>query len=165
MTTGVNCGQVRGPVQLTFAQSQVRVTPQEITVTRMAVTNEIDLDKERTMGRKWVVPYGLYRADGFISAALAKKTNFTDDDLTLLWDALAGMFDHDRSAARGLMAARALVLFRHDSPLGNAPAHALLARVKAERPVEPSVPPRSLSYRISVDDSNLPAGVSLIRRF
>ena len=166
MTTEVNCGQVRGPVQFSFARSHDRVTAQEISVTRMAVTNDRDLDKERTMGRKWVVPYGLYRADGFISAALAKKTNFTSEDLSLLWEALERMFDHDRSAARGLMAARALVVFRHDSPLGTAPAHALLARVKSVRIGDAESPPRSFSqYQIVVDENELPAGVAIERRF
>lgn len=165
MTTEVNCGQVRGPVQLAFSQSVDAITPQEISITRMAVTNERDLEKERTMGRKYVVPYALYRCDGFVSAALARRTGFSDADLDLLWQALAQMFDHDRSAARGRMAARGLVVFRHDGVLGNAPAHALLDRVAVERVGDPAVPARSFAdYRLVVKDADLPAGVTMERR-
>jgi CRISPR-associated protein Csd2 len=123
MTTEVNRGQVRGPVQLAFARSLELIVPLEISITRMAVTNERDLEKERTMGRKHIVPYGLYRAHGYVSAKLAEKTGFSDTDLDLLWEALANMFEHDHSAARGEMAGRKLVVFRHESALGNAPAH------------------------------------------
>lgn len=114
MSTEVNCGQVRGPVQFTFARSEEPVVPAEISITRMAVTNGRDLDKERTMGRKFIVPYGLYRMEGFISAPLAEKTGFSEEDLELLWESLAGMFENDRSAARGKMSSRKLFVFRHD---------------------------------------------------
>ena len=155
-------GQVRGAVQLTFARSVDPVVISEHTVTRMAVTDEKDKDKERTMGRKATVPYGLYRAHGFISAALARETTFSEDDLALLWEALKNMFDLDRSAARGLMAARRLIVFKHDSDLGNAPAHKLFELVKVEAK-DPSRPARSFSdYEITVDESKLPKGVELL---
>src|SRR5690606_22095636 len=121
MTTEVNAGQVRGPIQLAFASSIDPVVPMEIAITRMAVTNEKDLEKERTMGRKHIVPYGLYRVHGFISAKLAERTGFTEDDLALLWRALTNLFEHDRSAARGEMAARKLIVFKHQDAMGNAP--------------------------------------------
>jgi CRISPR-associated protein Csd2 len=127
-------GQVRGPVQLTFSRSIDPIVALEHTITRMAVTNERDLYKQRTMGRKHTVPYGLYRAHGFVSAFLAKQTGFSADDLSLLWEALSQMFDHDRSAARGEMATRGLYVFKHDSELGNAPAHALFDLVQVKRP-------------------------------
>jgi len=162
MSTGDNAGQVRGAVQLTFARSIDPVMTSEHTVTRMAVTDEKDKDKERTMGRKATVPYGLYRAHGFISAALARETTFSEDDLALLWEALKNMFDLDRSAARGLMAARRLIVFKHDSDLGNAPAHKLFERVKVEAK-DPSRPARSFSdYEITIDKSNLHEGVELL---
>ncbi len=155
-------GQVRGAVQLTFARSVDPVVTSEHTVTRMAVTDEKDKDKERTMGRKATVPYGLYRAHGFISAALARETTFSEDDLDLLWEALKNMFDLDRSAARGLMAARRLIVFKHDDDLGNAPAHKLFELVKVEAK-DPSRPARSFSdYKITVDESKLPKGVQLL---
>ena len=162
MSTGDNAGQVRGAVQLTFARSIDPVMTSEHTVTRMAVTDEKDKDKERTMGRKATVPYGLYRAHGFISAALARETTFSEDDLALLWEALKNMFDLDRSAARGLMAARRLIVFKHDDDLGNAPAHKLFELVKVEAK-EPNRPARSFSdYEITVDESKLPKGVQLL---
>ena len=133
MTTEVNSGQVRGPVQFAFAKSIDPIVPLEISITRMAVTNEKDIEKERTMGRKHIVPYGFYRAHGFISAHLAEKTGFSDGDLQKLWRALEQMFEHDRSAARGEMVARHLVIFKHTSALGNAPAHTLFDRVTVER--------------------------------
>ena len=161
MSTGDNAGQVRGAVQLTFARSIDPVMTSEHTVTRMAVTDEKDKDKERTMGRKATVPYGLYRAHGFISATLARETTFSEDDLDLLWEALKNMFDLDRSAARGLMAARRLIVFKHKDDLGNAPAHKLFELVKVEAK-DPSRPARSFSdYEITVDESNLPKGVEL----
>jgi CRISPR-associated protein Csd2 len=133
MSTEVNAGQVRGPVQMTFATSVEPVLPLEISITRSSVTNERDVDKERTMGRKHIVPYGLYRAHGFVSAPLAshpqKGTGFSDADLELLFEALQNMFEHDRSAARGEMATRKLIVFRHASALGNAHAHELFERV------------------------------------
>jgi CRISPR-associated protein Csd2 len=134
MSTGVNCGQVRGPVQLTFARSVAPVVALEHSITRMAVATEAEAEKQqgdnRTMGRKFTVPYGLYRAHGFVSAHLAKQTGFDEDDLKLLWESLANMFDHDRSAARGEMSARGLYVFKHESELGDAPAHALFDLVQ-----------------------------------
>lgn len=148
MSTGVNCGQVRGPVQLTFARSVAPVVAQEHSITRMAVATEAEAEKQdgdnRTMGRKFTIPYGLYRAHGFVSAHLARQTGFTGDDLQLFWTALAGMFDHDRSAARGEMNARGLYVFRHESELGDAPAHTLFDLIKAE-PRDPAIPARSFA--------------------
>jgi CRISPR-associated protein Csd2 len=163
MTTEVNCGQVRGPVQLAFAHSIEPIVPLEISITRMAVTNERDLEKERTMGRKYIVPYGLYRAHGFISAKLAEKTGFSDDDLQLLWDALSSMFEHDHSAARGEMSARKLVVFKHESALGNAPAHKLFELVNVRRANGTDTPGRSFNdYRIEVEGAKAPAGVEIL---
>lgn len=133
MTTEVNSGQVRGPLQLAFAKSIDPIIPLEISITRMAVTNEKDLEKERTMGRKHIVPYGLYRVHGFVSAKLAEKTGFTEVDLKKVWKALEMMFEHDHSAARGEMVGRKLIVFKHDNALGNAPAHKLFERVTVER--------------------------------
>lgn len=137
MTTEVNSGQVRGPVQLAFAQSLDPIIPLEISITRMAVTSEKESEKQdggnRTMGRKHIVPYGLYRAHGFISAKLAEKTGFSEKDLEKLWLSLANMFEHDRSAARGEMSARKLIVFKHSDVLGNQPAHKLFERVKVQR--------------------------------
>jgi len=164
MTTEVNCGQVRGPVQLTFSRSIDPIISQEHSITRIAVTNEKDLEKERTMGRKFTVPYGLYVSHGFISAHLAQQTGFSNDDLELLFQALENMFEHDRSAARGEMTARGLYVFKHDSKLGNAPAHNLFERITAELK-DKSTPPRAFTdYLISVDETNIPNGVKLIRR-
>lgn len=163
MTTDVNSGQVRGPVQMAFATSIDPIIPMEISITRMAVTNERDADKERTMGRKHIVPYGLYRAHGFVSAKLAERSGFSDDDLQLFWRALVNMFEHDRSAARGEMAARKLIVFQHDSPMGNAHAHTLFESVKVERAsAESDAPARSFhDYQVRVDRSALPAGISV----
>ncbi|MGA7983317.1 MAG: type I-C CRISPR-associated protein Cas7/Csd2 [Chromatiaceae bacterium] len=140
MSTGINCGQVRGPVQLTFARSVDPIVAQEHSITRMAVATEAEAQKQegdnRTMGRKYTVPYGLYRAHGFVSAFLAKQTGFSEDDLQLLWQALGQMFDHDRSAARGEMATRGLYVFKHDSELGNAPAHQLFDLIQVKPQVE-----------------------------
>jgi CRISPR-associated protein Csd2 len=145
MTTEVNCGQVRGPVQLAFAKSEDPVIPLEVSITRMAVTTEKEAEAQsgdnRTMGRKHIVPYALYRAHGFVSANLAQKlanvpfegAGFSDDDLNKLWQALEQMFEHDRSAARGEMVARHLVIFKHASALGNAPSHELFERVTVDR--------------------------------
>lgn len=133
MSTGVNAGQVRGPVQLSFARSEEPISPLEVSITRSSVTNEKDRDKERTMGRKAIVPYGLYRMHGFVNAKLAERTGFSEADLDLLWTGLRDMLDLDRSAARGMMAARRLIVFRHDSALGNAQAHRLFDRVTVER--------------------------------
>jgi len=163
MTTEVNSGQVRGPVQMAFASSIDPVVPMEVSITRMAVTNERDLEKERTMGRKHIIPYGLYRAHGYISAKLAERTGFSNDDLELLWRALVNMFEHDRSAARGEMSARKLIVFKHDHPMGNAPAHRLFDSVKVQRVEgEEDTPARHYSdYRVSIDAEALPAGVSV----
>ncbi|HDL1147410.1 TPA: type I-C CRISPR-associated protein Cas7/Csd2 [Mannheimia haemolytica] len=157
MTTEVNSGQVRGPVQLAFAQSIDPIIPLEVSITRMAVTNEKDLEKERTMGRKYIVPYALYRVHGFISAKLAEKTGFSDEDVQKLWQALQLMFEHDRSAARGEMAARKLIVFKHDSELGNQPAHKLFDSVKVERiNGEKDTPAKDYDdYRISVQAEGL----------
>ena len=169
MTTFVkgalNCGQVRGPVQLGFARSVDPILPQEVTITRVAITTEADAEKKGTeMGRKYIVPYGLYRAEGYISANLAKKTTgFSEADLELLWQAILNMFELDHSAARGKMSVRELIVFRHDSELGNAPAYKLFDLVKAQR--NPNVvSPRAYSdYQISVDEEKLPDRVTCIR--
>ena len=169
MTTFVkgalNCGQVRGPVQLSFARSVDPILPQEVTITRVAITTEADAEKKETeIGRKYIVPYGLYRVEGFISANLARKTTgFSEADLELLWEAILNMFELDRSAARGKMAVRDLIVFRHDSELGNAPAYKLFDLVRAQRK-EVVTTPRSYSdYTVSVDEANLPSGVTCIR--
>jgi len=167
MSTGVNCGQVTGPVQLTFARSMEPVTPLEVTITRMAVATEEEAAKQkgdnRTMGRKHIIPYGLYRAEGFISAHLAARTGFSDEDLKLLWEALINMFEHDRSAARGKMAARRLIAFRHDSAIGSAPAHKLFERVKVARVGDGKAPARAFSdYTVTFDKTSLPTGVEAL---
>ena len=177
MTTDVNAGQVRGPVQLAFARSAEPILPIEIAITRSSVTNERDLDKERTMGRKHIVPYGLYRMHGFINAKLAEKTGFTDTDLELLWEALEQMFEFDRSASRGEMAVRKLLVFRHDNPLGNAPAHRLFETVSVFRTnggdllptgderLHNAPPARAFSdYVVRVDTEALPSRVQLTER-
>lgn len=163
MTTDVNCGQVRGPVQINFARSVEPILPLEVSITRMAVTNERDAEKERTIGRKHIVPYALYRAEGYVSAKLAEKTSFTGEDLQLLWDALINMFDHDHSAARGKMNSRCLFVFKHESALGNAPAHKLFDLIKVERKAENgSGPARSFSdYEVQVARDSVPKGVTL----
>ena len=167
MSTGVSCGQVRGPVQLTFARSVDPIVAQEHSITRMAVTTEAEAAKQegdnRTMGRKHTVPYGLYVARGFVSAHLAVQTEFSNTDLDLLWEALANMFEHDRSAARGEMATRGLYVFKHNSQLGNAHAHDLFARIRPELKADVLVPRDFDHYRVSVDEENLPAGVGLTR--
>jgi CRISPR-associated protein Csd2 len=164
MSTDVNCGQVRGPLQLTFARSIDPVVSAEFAITRCAVTNEKDIDKERTMGRKFNVPYGLYRCHGFLNASLAEKTGFTEDDLTLLKQALNLMFETDRSAARGLMAPVRCIAFRHDCKLGNARADELFAQVTAKLRPELKAenrPARSRSdYEIEFT-GNLPEGVTV----
>lgn len=172
MTTFVkaslNCGQVRGPVQLGFARSVEPVVPQEVTITRIAITTEKDAESKGTeMGRKYIVPYGLYRCEGYVSANLARKTTgFSDDDLELLWDAILNMFENDRSAARGKMAVRELIIFKHDSELGCAPAWKLFDTVKVKRTGESSaLPARSYSdYQVTVDEDALPSGVTCERR-
>ena len=164
MTTEVNAGQVRGPIQLAFASSIDPVIPLEISITRMAVTNEKDLEKERTMGRKHIIPYGLYRVHGYVSAKLAEKTGFTDEDLQLLWNSLINLFEHDRSAARGEMSARKLIVFKHELALGNAPAHKLFECVTVKRVNGESGSPAKAftDYEISLDSEAIPAGVSVV---
>ncbi len=167
MTTFVkanlNCGQVRGPVQLGFAKSVDPILPQEITITRVAITTESDAEKKGTeMGRKYIVPYGLYRAEGYISANQARKvTGFSEEDLELLWEAILNMFENDHSAARGKMAVRKLIIFKHDSELGCAPALKLFDSVKVERREGVEVPRSFSDYKIIVPQG-LPEGVSCI---
>jgi len=165
MSLGVNCGQVRGPVQMTFARSVAPVVSLEHSITRMAVATKEEAEKQqgdnRTMGRKFTVPYGIYRGHGFVSASLAQQTGFSEGDLSLLWDALKNMFEHDRSAARGLMSTRGLYVFEHESPLGNAPAHALFERVSVTQK-DPAKPARAFSdFEVKVSADALPAGVKL----
>jgi len=166
MKAALNCGQVRGPVQLGFARSVDPVIPQEVTITRVAITTEEDAEKKGTeIGRKYIIPYGLYRAEGFISANLARKvTGFSEDDLDLLWEAILNMFEHDHSAARGKMAVRELIIFKHDSELGNAPAYKLFDLVRITRKNR-DVPPRGYAdYDVAVDMSAIPEGVTCIRK-
>ena len=187
MSTGINCGQVKGPVQMTFANSVEPIMPTEITVTRMAATNEAEKKKaaegsdgegrsdNRTMGRKHIVPYGLYVAHGFISAKFAERTGFSDADLDLLFKALTEMFEHDRSAARGEMTTRRLIVFRHDNALGNAPAHKLFDRIRIGRSVDGDFRPlddrglgnlaparKFADYVVQVDTADLPQGVEVL---
>jgi CRISPR-associated protein Csd2 len=162
MTTEINCGQVRGPVQLGFSRSLDPIVPQEITITRMAVTNEKDLEKERTMGRKHIVNYALYRVEGFISAPLAQQTGFSEEDLELFWEALINMFEHDRSAARGKMSSRKLFVFKHNSKLGNAPANILFDSISAKK-IDKVKPPRAFTdYEIVMNSAALPQGVEVL---
>lgn len=168
MTTFVkgalNCGQVRGPVQLNFARSIDPIVPQEVTITRVAITTEADAEKKGTeMGRKHIVPYALYRAEGYVSANLARKTTgFSEDDLQLLWQAILNMFENDHSAARGKMAVRELIVFKHDSELGCAPAYKLFQKVQVQRVEGVEVPRRYEDYVVSVSDE-LPVGVQCER--
>ena len=169
MTTFVkgalNCGQIRGPVQIGFARSVDPIVPQEVTITRVAITTEADAEKKGTeMGRKYIVPYGLYRAEGYVSANLARKTTgFSQEDLELLWQAILNMFELDHSAARGKMAVRELIVFRHSSEFGNAPAYKLFDLVKAERKAEVTAPRCYADYQVLVHEENLPDGVSCLR--
>lgn len=171
MSTGEktkNAGQVRGPIQLTFARSVSPIVSQEHSITRMAVASEKEADKQaggnRTIGRKATVPYGLYVAHGFVSANLAQQTGFSEEDLELVWEALANMFDCDRSAARGLMSARRLIVFKHDSALGNAPANKLFDLVSVEQ-IDKEKASRSFAdYRIEIDRDNCPANVEIIEK-
>lgn len=166
LSTGKNAGQVRGPVQFTFGRSVEPVVALEHSITRMAVATETEAEKQsgdnRTMGRKFTVPYGLYSSHGFISAHLAAQTGFNEDDLGLFWDALKNMFDHDHSAARGMMNTRKLIVFKHNTALGNAPAHQLFDVVKVEK-TNQDKPSRSFDdYKITIDRSKIPAEVELI---
>ncbi|MEK7762136.1 MAG: type I-C CRISPR-associated protein Cas7/Csd2, partial [Nitrospirota bacterium] len=167
-----NCGQVRGPVQLTFARSVDPIVTSEHSITRMAVATEAEAEKQqgdnRTMGRKFTVPYGLYMAHGFVSSFLTKQTNFSDKDLELLWESLGSMFEHDRSAARGEMTTRGLYVFKHDSELGNAPAHKLFDLIQVKRSNDSDGPPRSFNdYSvISPDEGAIKGftGVTFIKK-
>ena len=165
MSTGANAGQVRGPVQLTFARSVDPIMTLEHSITRMAVTTEAEAEKQggdnRTMGRKNTVPYGLYVAYGFVSPALAKQTGFGEEDLALLWEALQNMFEHDHSAARGLMSTQKLIVFKHDSALGNAPSHVLFDAVKIVRKNGIEVPRRFDDYELTIGE--IPSGVTIMR--
>jgi CRISPR-associated protein Csd2 len=168
MSTGANAGQVRGPVQLTFARSIEPIVALEHSITRMAVATEAEAEKQsgdnRTMGRKYTVPYGLYRAHGFVSAHLANQTGFSEEDLNLFWDSLLNMFEHDRSAARGMMATRGFYVFEHSTALGNAPAYSLFDRITVERKNALSGPARSFEdYVVNVNDNDL-GEVKLIRK-
>lgn len=169
MTTMVkgalNCGQVRGPVQLSFARSIDPVIPQEITITRVAISTEADAEKKSTeMGRKYIVPYGLYRCEGYVSANLARKaTGFSEEDLALLWEALLNMFEHDHSAARGQMAVRELIIFKHASELGEAPAHRLFDTVQVARKDGVTAPRSYDDYTVTVEEARLPEGVTCTR--
>lgn len=165
MSTGKNAGQVRGPIQMTFGRSVDSIVVLEHSITRMAVTTPAEAEKQggdnRTMGRKNTVPYGLYVSHGFVSAHLANQTGFSTDDLALFWQALKNMFEHDRSAARGMMVSRRLIVFEHDGALGNAPAHKLFERLKIERK-DKSLPARDYSdYEVSLDNKELPTGIKI----
>ncbi len=168
MSTGVNCGQVRGPVQMTFARSIDPIVASEHSITRMAVATEKEAESQegdnRTMGRKHTVPYGLYRSHGFVSAFLANQTGFGDADLEIVFKALEDMFEHDRSAARGEMATRGLIVFKHDSELGNAHAHSLFDRVKIKRKEGVEVPRAFSDYELTIDEAGMSAGIKIIRR-
>ena len=166
MSLGVNCGQVRGPVQLNFACSIESIVPMEISITRMAVATEKEAEQQsgdnRTMGRKHIVPYALYRVEGYISAHLAAQTGFSEEDLNLLWESLINMFDHDHSAARGKMNARKLIVFKHNSMLGNAPAHKLFDLVTVKRATDINKPARAFSdYKVEIYNNNIPQGVTI----
>lgn len=168
LSTGANAGQVRGPVQLTFARSVDPIVSLEHTITRMAVATDVEAEEQggdnRTMGRKFTVPYGLYRSHGFISAPFANQTGFSEADLELFWEALENMFEHDRSAARGLMGTRKLIIFEHSSKMGNAPVQKLFDAITVKRKDE-SRPARDFSdYTVTVAKDNLPQGVTLIER-
>lgn len=164
MSTGKNAGQVRGPIQLTFARSVDPIAPMEHAITRMAVATEKEAEKQggenHTIGRKATVPYGLYVCHGFVSANLANQTGFSEEDLALFWDALINMFDIDRSAARGLMSAQKLIVFKHDSILGNAPANKLFDLVKVQKKCA-GAPRKYEDYEVTIDEVSLPSGVSI----
>lgn len=168
MTTEVNAGQVRGPVQMTFAESEDVIVPQEVSITRSSVTNERDADKERTMGRKHILPYALYRSYGYISASLAgddtKGTGFSEEDLELFFDALCNMFDHDHSAARGQMNSCGLIVFKHALPLGNARAQDLFKLVKINKNDGVVYPRAFTDYAVTIDRDNLPEGVEIMEK-
>ena len=171
LSTGNNAGQVRGPIQFTFGRSIDPIFPHEHTITRMAVADEKELNANeeaddnggnRTMGRKATVPYGLYRMHGFVTPHFAEDTGFTEDDLNLFWEALRNMFDIDHSAARGLMALQKLIVFKHESELGNAPAHKLFERIQVQKKEGVAVPRKFVDYEVSIDRDNLPENIELI---
>jgi CRISPR-associated protein Csd2 len=166
MTTEVNCGQVRGPVQLSFARSIEPIIASEHAITRSSVTNERDLEKERTMGRKFTVPYGVYRSHGFVNPFLAEQTGFSDDDLELMWESLERAFQFDQSAARpaGSMAARKLIVFKHDSQLGKAPSHRLFEAVEIKRRQGTEVPREFTDYEVAIHRDRILPGVEVIER-
>ena len=165
MSTGANAGQVRGPVQISFSRSIDPILPLDLSITRMAATEAKDADTpNQTMGRKNLIPYGLYRCHGFISANLAQETGFTTADLDLFWEALAMMFDHDRSASRGTMAPQALLVFEHATPLGNASAHKLFERVKIAAKPGVTAARSFADYDVVIDDAKLPTGIKLHRK-
>ena len=166
MSTEINCGQVRGPVQISFARSIDPIVSSEHAITRSSVTNEKDAEKERTMGRKFTVPYGLYKAQGFVNPFLAEQTGFSEDDLELLWKALENAFQFDQSAARpsGSMNPRALIVFKHDSALGEAPSHVLFDMVKVVKKAGVESPRSFSDYEISIDEEKIPRGVTVIKR-
>lgn len=175
MSTGVNAGQVRGPVQLTFSRSIDQIIPLDLSITRVAITKAEDAKvvvsddgtgtggKQTEMGRKSLVPYGLYQASIFISPQQAARTGFSTEDLTIFWDALIRMWDFDRSAARGMMACKGLYVFSHDNPYGNAPAHKLLERVCVTKKADVVAPRSFAHYDVQVDEAQLPEGVTLTR--
>jgi len=167
MSTGADAGKVRGPVQISFSRSIDPVLPLDLSITRMAVAEaKNDTSPHKTMGRKGLIPYGLFRCYGFVSAHLAEQSGFNEEDLNIFWEALSGMFDHDRSANRGFLSAQKLLVFKHDSALGNSPAHKLfdllsIAQISEQRSL--GRPPRSINdYSISVDRTRLPQGVEMI---
>lgn len=168
MSTGANAGQVRGPVQLTFARSIDPVVTLEHSITRMAVATEAEAEKQsgdnRTMGRKNTVPYGVYVAYGFVSPALAAQTGFSEEDLEVLWKALSDMFEHDHSAARGMMATQKLIVFKHASALGNAHAHKLFETVKVAKKPEVAVPRSFSDYTVAIDKTAVPEGVEILEK-
>ena len=174
MTTNINCGQVRGPVQLTFARSIDQVVPLDLSITRVAVTRKEDAvvvgedggetgGKTTEMGRKAVVPYALFRAHGFVVPSFAAQTGFSAEDLAMFWEALGRMWDIDRSASRGMMACRGVYVFSHENKFGNAPAHSLLERVKVNRATSVSAPRAFSDYDVSISDAALPDGVTMTR--
>ncbi len=171
MTTGVNCGQVRGPIQMTFARSFDPIMPQDVAITRIAITKPEDAavsdtgegGKTTEIGRKAMIPYGLYQGHGFFSPQLAAQTGVTQTDLEIFWDALVKMWEFDRSASRGMMAPRGIYVFSHESKLGNAPAHKLFERVQVQLK-DTGTPPRQFSdYEVAIDESNFPSGVTLTK--
>ena len=167
MSTGDNCGQVRGPIQINFSRSIDPIVQQEVTITRQTVTKIEDAEKERTMGRKHIVPYALYKVEGYVSAKLAndaaKGTGFSEEDLELFWDALVNMFEHDHSAARGKMAVRRLFVFKHKDELGNAPSHKLFEMIKVVRNEDVVIPRKFGDYSVKVE-GKAPDGVELIEK-